>query len=133
MSPLARGISILKDAFPDAFVDGRIDFDVLRELLCEAADDYRRERYCLAWNGKTRARRIAEAPPAGELRPCPEESVDWDTTQNLLIEGDNLEVLKLLQRQSGEDQDDLHRSAANTGNDLYTATTSATARRTTSS
>lgn len=98
MCSMVRGISMLKDAFPGAFVDGRIDFDVLRESLGDHVED-RRERYCLTWNGKSRARRIAEAPPVGELRPCPEESVDWDTTQNLLIEGDNLEALKLLQEE----------------------------------
>ncbi|HOI37812.1 MAG TPA: site-specific DNA-methyltransferase, partial [Bacillota bacterium] len=87
---------MLKEAFPHAFAEGRIDLDVLRELLGEAANDDQRERYGLTWNGKSRARRIAEVPPVGELRPCPAESVDWDTTQNLLIEGDNLEVLKLL-------------------------------------
>jgi len=88
--------SILKEAFPHAFAEGRIDLDVLRELLGEAANDDQRERYGLTWNGKSRARRIAEVPPVGELRPCPAESIDWDTTQNLLIEGDNLEVLKVL-------------------------------------
>jgi hypothetical protein len=77
MFPLVCGISILKDAFPDAFAEGRIDFDLLRELLGEAADDDRRERYHLTWNGKSHARRIAEAPPVGELRPCPDESIDW--------------------------------------------------------
>src|SRR5690606_38396795 len=50
------------------------------------------------WYGKGRARRIAQTPSTGTLLPCPEESVDWDTTKNLFIEGDNLEVLKLLQK-----------------------------------
>ena len=96
MCSLDSRTSILKEAFPHAFAEGRIDLDVLRELLGEAANDDQRERYGLTWNGKSRARRIAEVPPVGELRPCPAESIDWDTTQNLLIEGDNLEVLKLL-------------------------------------
>ena len=95
MCSVDRSISILKDAFPDAFAEGRIDVDILRQLLGDLVDD-RPERYCLTWNGKGRARDVAQAPPVGELRPCLEESVDWDTTQNLLIEGDNLEVLKLL-------------------------------------
>ncbi len=56
------------------------------------------ERYSFTWNGKRRAGLIATAPPAGTLRPCPEQSVKWDTTRNLFIEGDNLEVLKLLQK-----------------------------------
>ena len=54
------------------------------------------EKYGLNWHGKRRARRLALMPSTGTLLPCPEESVDWDTTQNLMIEGDNLEVLKLL-------------------------------------
>jgi len=96
MCSLERSISILKDAFPEAFTEGRIDFDVLRELLGDHHVDDRHERYRLTWNGKGRARRIAQAPSVGALQPSPEESIDWDTTRNLLIEGDNLEVLKLL-------------------------------------
>ena len=56
------------------------------------------EKYGFNWHGKKRARQIALTPSAGTLRPCLKESVDWDTTQNLFIEGDNLEVLKLLQK-----------------------------------
>ncbi|MEQ1963415.1 DNA methyltransferase, partial [Xenorhabdus khoisanae] len=55
------------------------------------------ERYRFTWQGKTRARQIAQTPSTGTLRPCKEDSVNWDTTENLFIEGDNLEVLKLLQ------------------------------------
>jgi adenine-specific DNA-methyltransferase len=60
--------------------------------------DGREERYSFTWNGKSKARMLAQTPSAGTLRPCKEESVDWDNTQNLFIEGDNLEVLKLLQK-----------------------------------
>jgi adenine-specific DNA-methyltransferase len=56
------------------------------------------ERYIFNWNGKAKARRIAQTPSTGTLRPAPEESKAWDTTENLYIEGDNLEVLKLLQK-----------------------------------
>jgi len=56
------------------------------------------EKFGLNWHGKRRARQLALTPSTGTLRPCPEESVDWETTQNLFIEGDNLEVLKLLQK-----------------------------------
>jgi len=56
------------------------------------------ERYSFTWNGKRGAGLAAQAPPAGTLRPCPEQSVKWDTTRNVFIEGDNLEVLKLLQK-----------------------------------
>ena len=74
-----------------------MDFNVLRQLLGDAVDESE-EKYGLNWHGKRRARRLALTPSTGTLRPCPEDSVDWDTTQNLMIEGDNLEVLKLLQK-----------------------------------
>lgn len=94
---VTENLEALKVIFPDVFTEGRIDFDVLRETLGEYIDD-RPERYSFTWNGKSRARRIAQTPSTGTLRPCPEESVNWDATQNLFIEGDNLEVLKLLQK-----------------------------------
>ena len=72
-------------------------FEVLKQLLGGGIDE-REEKYGLNWHGKRQARRIALTPSTGTLRPCPEESVNWDTTQNLMIEGDNLEVLKLLQK-----------------------------------
>jgi adenine-specific DNA-methyltransferase len=87
----------LRRIFPETFPEGKIDFDVLKQLLGGSIDD-RDEKYGLNWHGKRRARQIALTPSAGTLRPCPENSVDWDTTQNLMIEGDNLEVLKLLQK-----------------------------------
>ena len=87
----------LQRLFPEAFTEGRFDFEVLRQLLGAAVDE-REEKYGLNWHGKRRARQLALTPSTGTLRPCPEESVDWDTTQNLFIEGDNLEVLKLLQK-----------------------------------
>jgi len=74
-----------------------VDFEVLRELLGDAVAEGE-EKYELTWHGKKKARQIALMPSLGTLRPCKEESVDWDTTQNLFIEGDNLEVLKLLQK-----------------------------------
>ena len=90
-------IEKLKHIFPEVFTEGMIDFDVLRETLGEYIDD-RPERYSFTWNGKSRARRIAQTPSTGTLRPCPKDSINWDTTQNLFIEGDNLEILKLLQK-----------------------------------
>ncbi len=94
---VAENIEYLKALFPEAFTEGKIDFEVLKQLLGGAIDE-REEKYGLNWHGKRRARQLALAPGTGTLRPCPEESVDWDTTQNLMIEGDNLEVLKLLQK-----------------------------------
>ncbi len=90
-------IEHLKGLFPEAFTEGKVDFDVLRQLLGGAVDE-RDEKYGLNWHGKRRARQLALTPSGGTLRPCTEDSVDWDTTQNLMIEGDNLEVLKLLQK-----------------------------------
>jgi adenine-specific DNA-methyltransferase len=74
-----------------------IDFDLLRQELSDAIVDGPQERYHLDWPGKRQALITANAPIAKTLRPVREESVDFDTTQNLFIEGDNLEALKLLQ------------------------------------
>jgi adenine-specific DNA-methyltransferase len=90
-------IEKLKAIFPETVTEGKIDFEVLKELLGGTVDE-REEKYGLNWHGKRSARQLALIPSAGTLRPCPEDSVDWDTTQNLMIEGDNLEVLKLLQK-----------------------------------
>ena len=93
----AENIEHLKSLFPEAFTEDKIDFEVLRQLLGGAADE-REEKYGLNWHGKKQARQLALTSSTGTLRPCPEDSVDWDTTRNLMIEGDNLEVLKLLQK-----------------------------------
>ena len=94
-----ENIKQLKALFPEAFTEGGVNFDILRQLLGDAsALDEGEEKYGLNWHGKKQARQIALTPSTGTLLPCPEESVNWDTTQNLFIEGDNLEVLKLLQK-----------------------------------
>jgi adenine-specific DNA-methyltransferase len=95
VDPVAANIAALQVLFPDAFGEGKIDFDTLRQLLGDAVDDGD-EKYGLDWSGKRASRRLALTPSAGTLRPEPDASVDWDTTRNLMIEGDNLEVLKLL-------------------------------------
>ena len=94
---VAENIEQLRTLFPEAVTEGKVDFEVLKQLLGNEVDE-RDEKYGLNWHGKRRARQIALTPSTGTLRPCPEDSVDWDTTQNLMIEGDNLEVLKLLQK-----------------------------------
>lgn len=94
---VADNIDQLKVLFPEAFTEGRVNFDVLKQLLGGAVDECE-EKYGLNWHGKKAARQIALTLSTGTLRPCPDESLDWDTTQNLMIEGDNLEVLKLLQK-----------------------------------
>ncbi len=94
---LQANIEQLKALFPEAVTEGKIDFEVLKQLLGGTVEE-REEKYGLNWHGKRKARQLALTPSTGTLRPCPEDSVDWDTTQNLMIEGDNLEVLKLLQK-----------------------------------
>lgn len=81
----------------DGKVKRVVDFKKLRALLGDDAEDDAPEAYDFTWVGKHAAQREAAAPINKTLRPCPEESVDWENTQNLYIEGDNLEVLKLLQ------------------------------------
>ena len=97
----AENIAKLKALFPEVFTEGKdgaaINVDVLKGLVGAVVTDAD-EKYGLNWHGKRRARQLALTPSTGTLRPCPDESVDWDTTQNLMIEGDNLEVLKLLQK-----------------------------------
>lgn len=87
----------LKEIFPEIFCEDKIDFKRLGEVLGEYTDDSD-ERYRFEWHGKSRAIKIAQTPSRGTLRPCREESKNWDSTENLYIEGDNLEVLKLLQK-----------------------------------
>ena len=94
---VAENVERLKALFPEACAEGKIDFATLKQLLGGEVEE-REEKYGLNWHGKRRARQLALTPSTGALRPCPEESVDWDTTQNLMIEGDNLEALKLLQK-----------------------------------
>jgi adenine-specific DNA-methyltransferase len=94
---VAGNVEALRALFPEAVTEGTIDFEVLKGLLGAAVDE-RDEKYGLNWHGKRRARQLALTPSTGTLLPCPDESIDWGTTQNLMIEGDNLEVLKLLQK-----------------------------------
>lgn len=103
---VADNIAKLKAMFPELLtetvVNGQttaaLNVDVLKALVGDATVTDSEEKYGLNWHGKRRARQIALTPSTGTLRPVKEESVDWDTTQNLMIEGDNLEVLKLLQK-----------------------------------
>ena len=92
-----ENIGKLKQLFPEVFTEDKVDFEKLQQVLGEYVEDSN-ERYNFTWNGKGRALRLSQTPSLGTLRPCKEESKDWDTTQNLYIEGDNLEVLKLLQK-----------------------------------
>jgi adenine-specific DNA-methyltransferase len=89
-------IEKLKQLFPEVFTENKIDFEKLMLTLGEHVEK-EKERYEFTWNGKTKAIQLAQKQTTGTLRPCKEESVNWDTTKNLYIEGDNLEVLRILQ------------------------------------
>ena len=99
---VAENVSRLRALFPELVTEGpdgvAVNLDVLKQFVGDRTVTDAEEKYGLNWHGKRRARQLALTPSTGTLRPCPEDSVDWDTTQNLMIEGDNLEVLKLLQK-----------------------------------
>lgn len=99
---VAGNIEQLKALFPELIIEGTngvaVNVDVLKTLVGDQTATDAEEKYGLNWHGKRRARQLALTPSTGTLRPCTAESVDWDTTKNLIIEGDNLEVLKLLQK-----------------------------------
>ncbi|MEM8727235.1 MAG: site-specific DNA-methyltransferase [Chlamydiota bacterium] len=90
-------IEKLKALFPETVTEGKIDFDLLRRELGDSVDTME-ERYSFNWNGKRAARLLAHTAGSGTLRPCRQQSAHWTTTRNLFIEGDNLEVLKLLRK-----------------------------------
>lgn len=97
MDIVQDNIEKLKEIFPEVFTEGKVDFTVLKHLLGEKIEDSK-ERYSFTWKGKTEARQVAQQVSTGTLRPYREESKNWDDTENLYIEGDNLEVLKLMQK-----------------------------------
>ena len=100
-----NNIDKIKKLFPEAVEEGKINFDMLRALLGDEVDDSK-EKYQFTWNGKAKSIKLAQTPSSATLRPCKDEknskgepkSKYWDTTENLYIEGDNLEVLKQLQK-----------------------------------
>jgi len=94
---VANNIQTLLQLFPTIAKEGAIDFNELKALLGETIED-KEEYYRFTWAGKSQARLEANKPTTATLRPCKEDSKDWDTTSNIFIEGDNLEVLKLLQK-----------------------------------
>ena len=86
----------LQAVFPQCFVEGKLDIDKLLNLCGEYITNDS-EKYEFRWKGKSECLQLAGKRSTGTLRPCPQESVDWENTRNIYIEGDNLEVLKLLQ------------------------------------
>jgi len=92
-------LSQLKQESPEAFEDGQINFDILKDLIgVQAIDDEAPEHFGLNWPGKRQARRLASLPPKGTLKPCIGEGINEETTDNIFIEGENLEVLKILRK-----------------------------------
>ncbi len=94
-TPSEDRLELLRDLFPEAFTEGKLDLARLRDAVGDLVDDSP-ERYTFGWSGKRDAIRLLQTQSRATLVPCPEESVNWETTQNVFIEGDNLEVLKLV-------------------------------------
>ena len=101
---MMNNLDKIAQIFPECITESRdddgnltraVDFDILKEILGEYVSD-NPERYQFTWVGKSRARLAAQSPTDKTLRPCPAESLNWDSTENLYIEGDNLDVLKIL-------------------------------------
>lgn len=88
----------LQEAFPQFIKDGEIDFDALQAFFKKEGILAGEEKYGLNWAGKSNAFKLIRTTATGTLKPVKEESIDWDKTENLFVEGDNLEVLKLLQK-----------------------------------
>ncbi|MCC0720621.1 MULTISPECIES: site-specific DNA-methyltransferase [unclassified Clostridioides] len=100
---ISENIKKLEEIFPELVTEGKVDVDKLAILFDKAKNEDVEEeidveeRYEFTWKGKKEALRLAQKQTSGTLRPCKKESVNWDDTQNLYIEGDNLEVLRVLQ------------------------------------
>lgn len=92
-----QNIEKLKELFPEVLTEKKIDFDKLRLILGDEVETAP-ERYNFTWNGKKQAMQLAQQPTVATLKPNKAKSKNWDETQNLYIEGDNLEVLKILQK-----------------------------------
>ena len=93
-----KNVEKLKNLFPEAVQEGVVNYDILKSLLGSEIFGGGQERYQFTWNGKYQSIKNAQTPSSATLRPCKEKSKNWDNTENLYIEGDNLEVLKQLQK-----------------------------------
>ena len=92
-----ENIEQLKKIFPNIVIDGKVDFEKLRLILGDDIDTSN-EKYCFCWNGKAKTLKFSQQPSTATLIPCRGKSKDWDKTNNIYIEGDNAEVLKVLQK-----------------------------------
>jgi len=88
----------LKQLFPESITEGKIDWEKLRATLGDQNIEFQNERYVLNWAGKAEAFKVLQQSTTATLKPAPEESINFDTTENVFIEGENLEVLKVLQK-----------------------------------
>ena len=95
--PYIERVKMLQSLMPEVFDEGNIDWEKLKATLGEFIN-FSNERYVLNWAGKSDAFRVMQRPTSATLTPCREESVDFDNTQNIFIEGENMEVLKVLQK-----------------------------------
>jgi adenine-specific DNA-methyltransferase len=91
------GLQRLKELFPELFAENKVDWEKLKAAFGDYIN-FANERYVLNWAGKSDAFRVLQQPTTATLKPAPEESVNFDTSENLFIEGENLEVLKVLQK-----------------------------------
>src|SRR5947208_100257 len=95
LAPNLERFEKLRELYPDAFVEGKLDAEKLRQILGEDVETGP-ERYGLTWAGKSDAVKSIQSLTTGTLRPYPDDSINFDSTKNIIIEGDNLEALKAL-------------------------------------
>ena len=118
LNTIEANVKELTKIFPEVEEEGKINFDKLKMLLGEYIDN-NEEKYELTWNGKQNALKISQTTSTGTLLPCKEKSVNWDNTENVYIEGDNLEVLKILQKSYNRRVDIIYIDPPyNTGNEF---------------
>jgi len=102
VSNATKNLTLLKELFPEVIAEGEngavVDVDILKRLIGDQTVTDVQEKYGLDWCGKRHAQQFASMPSLGTLQPYRDESVNWDTTKNIMIEGDNLEVLKILRK-----------------------------------
>ncbi len=110
----------LKQIFPETITEGKIDWEKLQATLGKENIEFRNERYVLNWAGKTEAFKVLQQSTTATLKPAPEQSINFNTTQNIFIEGENLEVLKVLQKSYyGKIKCIIIDPPYNTGNDSF--------------
>jgi adenine-specific DNA-methyltransferase len=110
----------LKELFPEAVTEGKVDWEKLQATLGKENIEFRNERYVLNWAGKSDAFKVLQQTTTATLKPVPEESVNFDNTENVFLEGENMEVLKVLQKSYyGKIKCIIIDPPYNTGNDSF--------------